>query len=64
FPTLYKMALDTHAIPPMSAAIERVFSGAGLTVSDRRNRLQSDIIEATECLKSWSRSRLVESRVL
>ena len=32
---------------------ERLFSSAGLTISDRRCRLGIDVIEAIECLKSW-----------
>ena len=37
----------------MSAEPERLFSGAKITITDRRNRLGSDMIEALECLKSW-----------
>jgi hypothetical protein len=37
----------------MSAEPERLFSGAKITITDRRNRLESDTIEALECLKSW-----------
>ena len=40
-------------IPAMSAAPERLFSSANITISDRRNRLYSDTTEAVECLKSW-----------
>ena len=31
---------------------KRVFSSTGLFITDRRNRLQGDIVEAVECLKS------------
>ncbi|RPA71920.1 HAT dimerization, partial [Ascobolus immersus RN42] len=64
YPSLYKMALDAHAIPPMSAVIERVFSSAGCTVTNRRNRLQPNVIEAIECLKDWSRSGVVKSKAI
>ena len=37
----------------MSADPERLFSGAKITVSDRRNRLGIYTLEALECLKSW-----------
>jgi len=37
----------------MSADPERLFSGAKITITDRRNRLGIDTIEALECLKSW-----------
>ena len=49
----------------MSAEPERLFSGAGITVTERRNRLDAETIKALECLKSWLRSHcttwLVES---
>jgi hAT family C-terminal dimerisation region len=47
------MALDMLTIPAMSAAPERLFSSANITISDRRNRLHGDTTEAIECLKSW-----------
>ena len=37
----------------MSSEIERVFSSSALLLTDRRNRLKEDIIEASECMKSW-----------
>ena len=55
YPSLSKMAVDILSIPAMSAEPERLFSGAKLTVTDRRNRLGSDVMEALECLKSWQR---------
>jgi hypothetical protein len=53
YPNLAKMALDILTIPAMSAAPERLFSSANITISDRRNRLHGDTTEAIECLKSW-----------
>ena len=47
------MALDLLAIPAMSSEVERVFSSTGLMITDRRNRLKEDIVEAVECMKSW-----------
>jgi hypothetical protein len=47
------MALDILSIPAMSAEPERLFSGAKMTISDRRNRLTIDTIQALQCLKSW-----------
>jgi hAT family C-terminal dimerisation region len=35
-----------------SVASERAFSSAGITISKRRNRLDGDIVEALQCLKS------------
>ena len=48
------MALSILAIPAMSSEVEWVFSSTGLMVTDRRNRLKEDIIEAVECMKSWA----------
>ena len=45
--------MDILSIPAMSAEPERLFSRAKITITDRRNRLGSDAIEALECLKSW-----------
>ena len=47
------MALDVLSIPAMSAEPERLFSGTKITITDRRNRMGIESIEATECLKSW-----------
>ena len=56
YPNLSIMALDLLSIPAMSAEPERLFSGAGITVTERRNRLNSESIKALECLKSWYES--------
>jgi hypothetical protein len=53
YPNLSKMALDILSIPAMSAAPERLFSSANMTITDRRNQLHGDTTEAIECLKSW-----------
>jgi hypothetical protein len=55
YPNLSKMALDILSIPAMSASIERLFSSANITVSDRRNRLTADTVEMIESLKSWQK---------
>ena len=49
------MAIDILSIPAMSAEVERVFSGAKITIGDKRQRLRASTIEAVECLKSWFR---------
>ena len=59
YPNLSKMALDILTIPAMSAAPERLFSSANMTISDRRNRLHSDTTEAIECLKSWRKIQAI-----
>ena len=43
----------------MSADPERLFSGAKITISDRRNRLGIYIVEALECLKSWLKIKVL-----
>jgi hypothetical protein len=53
YPNLSRLALDILSIPAMSADPERLFSSAKLLISDLRNKLGMDIIEAFECLKSW-----------
>lgn len=53
WPELSKFALDTFAIPLMADDNERSFSAARDMVTYRRTRLQPDIIEACQCLKSW-----------
>ena len=53
FPNLSRIALDVLSIPAMAADPERLFSSAGLTVTDRRNHLSIESIEALECIKSW-----------
>lgn len=53
YPVLRIMAMDLLSIPAMSADAERLFSGANITVTDRRNRLGISMIEKLECLKSW-----------
>ena len=54
------MALDILTIPAMSAAPERLFSSANITISDRRNGLHSDTTEAIECLKSWRKIQSIQ----
>lgn len=53
------MALEILAVPAMSAEVERVFSSASLTITDRRNCLGEDTIEAIECQKSWLHSGII-----
>jgi hypothetical protein len=53
YPNLARMALNVLSIPAMSDEPERLFSSAGLTLNDRRNKAGIDLIEALEQLKSW-----------
>lgn len=43
----------------MSAKCERIFSGVGTLVTNRKKRLLEDIIKAIECLRSWWRQDLI-----
>lgn len=52
-PDLARFAFDMLAIPVSSAECERVFSSSKLLLSDARNRLKPDVIEANECLRAW-----------
>ena len=58
---LAQMALEYLSIPAMSAEPERVFSGARITISDRRCSLGDEAIYALECLKSWQRDGLIST---
>jgi hypothetical protein len=59
YPNLSKIALDLLSISEMSAEPERLFSDTKITLQDRRNRLGIDIVEAIECIKSWSKTHKV-----
>ena len=47
------MAIDYLSIPTISSEVERLFSSAKITLTDRRNRLSVDLLKALEYLKSW-----------
>ena len=49
------MALNILSIPAMAADPERLFSSAGLTITDRRNNLSIQLIEALGRIKSWAK---------
>ena len=52
-----------HNLPPRPSPLlhpERLFSGAKITITDRRNRLGIKSIQAIESLKSWM--GILESR--
>ena len=59
WPKLSQMALDILSIPAMSNEPERVFSRARRTISWERFLLGEETIEATECLKHWKRSGIL-----
>lgn len=66
YPNLSKLALDLLSIPAMSAEVERLFSSCKISITDRRNQIGIDSVEAIECLKSWMRKNninFVDSKV-
>lgn len=56
------MAIDVLSIPAMSAESERVFSGARRTITWERHKLGADVVERTECIKSWLRVLMKEGK--
>jgi hypothetical protein len=61
WPRLSLMAIDILSIPPMSDEPERVFSGAGRTVSWDRGQMEPGTIEMRECLKHWKKSGILNT---
>ena len=59
FPTLYLWALDTLAIPAMSAEYKRVFSSTKKLITPERNRLSKGSIETSKCLKNQQDCKLI-----
>ncbi len=54
------MAFDILSILVISDELERVFLGARRTISWERMALEPDTIKATECLKHWKRSGILD----
>ena len=59
YPVWQLLAHAYLAIMASSVSSERAFSSAGITICKRRNRLDSDIIEALQCLKSFIQQDLM-----
>ena len=53
YPILYSMAVDLFSIPGMSAECERVFSQTKKLITEERNRLSPDTVEADQLQKHW-----------
>lgn len=60
FPILSRMAFDVFSIPGMSSEVERIFSAAKRLITDDRNCLGPEIVEACECQRHWLKANLVE----
>ncbi|KIJ48109.1 hypothetical protein M422DRAFT_163178, partial [Sphaerobolus stellatus SS14] len=61
YPTLAKIARDYLAIQGSAVASERTFSSAGITGTDRRNRLRPETFEALQVLKSGYRNGFISA---
>lgn len=59
WPVLQQMALDHFSVPAMSTDCERAFSQAKRMVTEERNCLNDDTIEAEQCQKNWLLNGLV-----
>jgi len=60
YPRLSRMAMDIFTIPAMSSEPERVFSIAGVMVTDRRNRLKATTLQAAQCLRWWWKDGVID----
>ncbi|KAF5328028.1 hypothetical protein D9758_018770, partial [Tetrapyrgos nigripes] len=56
---LAQMGLDFCSAPAASTDVERLFSGGGLLVTDRRHNLSFPTMQAAMCLNSWFDAGLV-----
>jgi len=57
------MAIDLLSIPAMSDEPERIFSRLGQMVTKRRNHLEQSTIQATLCLYSWDKNKIIDLRL-
>jgi len=62
YPHLAQMAIDILSIPAMSDEPERIFSRLGLMITDRRNGLQCNTVQAAQCLYSWDKAGVINLR--
>lgn len=59
YPVLSQIAFDVLAVAAMSAGVERLFSSAGLVITERRARTLADLAENKQLLKAWLKERLI-----
>jgi hypothetical protein len=62
YPRLSRLAFDLLSIPLMSAECERVFSAAKRFVTDERNKLREDILEAMIVLRAQYKAEESEAK--
>lgn len=60
FPILARMAFDIFSIPAMSSEVERIFSLAKKLITDERNRLGPEIVEACETQRHWLQQNFLD----
>ena len=53
------MAFDIFLILAINSKVERVFSAAKRLITDKRNCLRAEVIEASECQRYWLKADLV-----
>ncbi|CAF1534172.1 unnamed protein product [Rotaria sordida] len=54
-PNLSRLARQIHSIPATSASVERQFSIAGLTLSERRNSLDPEQLDNIICIRAMEK---------
>jgi len=59
WPVLSKLALNIFSTPAMSAEPERVFSDGSELITDKRNGLGDDTVEAEMIQKNWITSKIL-----
>jgi hypothetical protein len=57
YPTLRRIAGDIFAIPVTMVASESAFSTSGRILSEHRNRLTSQMLEALMCSQNWIQNK-------
>jgi len=58
YPDLAKFAFNIISITGMTAKCERLFSRARHLLTDDRNSMKVDVIEANKCLNAWYKAHL------
>ena len=56
YPDLSRMARDILSTTASSVFIERFFSSGSQIMTNRRNRMKADILNAYMCVHSWNKS--------
>jgi hypothetical protein len=64
YPTLAIMAYDLFSIPGMSSECERAFSASKRMITDERYNLNTDVIEADQCIKSWIKNEVTDGQAV